>query len=397
MALVEKAFGDIITFTRASGGGRINALGQYEWVAANVPRLTHDPVTLQPLGLLIEEQRTNLLTRSSNVADVDWSKTACTTSPAGSSPGGLPAEKITPVAGAGNHYYAQVAGFAGAVDNGVFSLSLRIKADGYNHFHIQGKTKSGLYPAANVDLEAGTITLLNASGSATASIEALSGGWYLCSLSWSVLTGAQPPALFLTPKPTAMNSVSFTADGVSGALVSGHQLEPASVKSSHIPTEASQVTRAADVVSVNTLSPWFNPLKGALVVDAIKASMSGSIANVLSLDAGTSGNDRIQIRFTSANAGNGIVLTGGITQAAMGTPADSWSVGARTRAAISYEENNFAFAVGGGVPITDNSGTVPTVSRLVIGTGPGYLSAFNGIIRSITYYPHVINVQQASA
>ena len=393
MALVEKAFGDIITFTRASGGGRINALGQYEWVSDGVARLTYDPVTLQPLGLLIEEQRTNLLTRSSNVADVAWNKVACTASPAGISPEGLPAEKITPAAGAGNHYYGQAAGFAGAVDNGVFSLSLRIKADGYNHFHIQGKTKSDLYPAANVDLAAGTITLINASGSATASIEPLSGGWYLCSLSWSVLTGAHPLSLFLTPKPTAMNSVSFTADGVSGALVSGHQLEPASVKSSHIPTAASQVTRAADVCSVNTLAPWYNPLEGTLVVKGELASAAVVNRYLASISTPGTLNNRADIFLNAPGAAQFRVVSSGAIQLA--AQVDNPSARA------------FALTWGGGKPGQGAAGGIPsssaliasspTVTQLRIGCGPLANEFANGIIQSITYYPRVIDVQQASA
>lgn len=41
-----KNFADIFTFSRASGGGRINALGAFEWVAANQPRIDHNPVNL---------------------------------------------------------------------------------------------------------------------------------------------------------------------------------------------------------------------------------------------------------------------------------------------------------------------------------------------------------------
>src|SRR5690606_17318792 len=52
---------DILTFTRASGGGRFNAQGQYEWLPADTPRIDYDPLTGECKGLLIEEQRTNLL------------------------------------------------------------------------------------------------------------------------------------------------------------------------------------------------------------------------------------------------------------------------------------------------------------------------------------------------
>ena len=76
MTLVTKPFGDIITFTRASGGGRFNSSGVYEWLGNDVPRLDYDPVTLQPLGILIEEQRTNLLLNSATLATQSRTVTA---------------------------------------------------------------------------------------------------------------------------------------------------------------------------------------------------------------------------------------------------------------------------------------------------------------------------------
>lgn len=42
----SKSFSDLITFTRSTGGGRFNQFGLYEWVAADVPRIDHDPATL---------------------------------------------------------------------------------------------------------------------------------------------------------------------------------------------------------------------------------------------------------------------------------------------------------------------------------------------------------------
>ncbi len=53
-----------ITFSRASSATRTNSAGVLELVSTDGPRFDYDPVTLQPKGLLIEEQRTNLLLQS---------------------------------------------------------------------------------------------------------------------------------------------------------------------------------------------------------------------------------------------------------------------------------------------------------------------------------------------
>jgi hypothetical protein len=68
-SLVDAVSGQqLITFTRASDGAVVNSAGQIEIVAANVPRFDHNPVTLESLGLLVEEQRTNLLLNSATLS-----------------------------------------------------------------------------------------------------------------------------------------------------------------------------------------------------------------------------------------------------------------------------------------------------------------------------------------
>lgn len=49
------------TFTRTSSATYINSIGNYTTAAANIPRLDHDPVTLERKGLLLEEPRTNIV------------------------------------------------------------------------------------------------------------------------------------------------------------------------------------------------------------------------------------------------------------------------------------------------------------------------------------------------
>lgn len=53
------SFEDIFVLERASGGGRWNSEGAYEWLANDTPRFDHDPVTGDPVGLLVERESTN--------------------------------------------------------------------------------------------------------------------------------------------------------------------------------------------------------------------------------------------------------------------------------------------------------------------------------------------------
>ena len=57
-----------ITFTRASAATYIDATGTMQTAAINAPRWDYDPVSLQLRGLLLEDQRTNLLLNSAALA-----------------------------------------------------------------------------------------------------------------------------------------------------------------------------------------------------------------------------------------------------------------------------------------------------------------------------------------
>ncbi len=53
-----------MTLTRSSSASHINAAGALASAGVDVPRIDHDPNSLAPLGLLLEQSRTNLLVQS---------------------------------------------------------------------------------------------------------------------------------------------------------------------------------------------------------------------------------------------------------------------------------------------------------------------------------------------
>jgi hypothetical protein len=65
-----------ISITRSSTATRVNEKGVIETVPANQPRFDHDPTTLESLGLLIEEQRTNLFLNSETLSTQSVTVTA---------------------------------------------------------------------------------------------------------------------------------------------------------------------------------------------------------------------------------------------------------------------------------------------------------------------------------
>jgi hypothetical protein len=168
-----------------------STVGEYVRTTSSIsgaPRFDHDPATGESLGLLIEEQRTNLLLRSEELENTYWNLRTNTNAPtanAVTSPTGeLNADKITETAATGVHYIARnsvsisVAGssstlsvYAKAAERSFIGLQI---TDGTNYIYCTFDLSTGT---------AGTPVNTGTGSGATASIVNAGNGWYRCILS----------------------------------------------------------------------------------------------------------------------------------------------------------------------------------------------------------------------
>jgi hypothetical protein len=383
-------FENIITYTRAGEGGRFNALGQYEMVPANTPRLTHDPVTLQPLGILIEEQRTNLLLNSvlaGAVVGVVGAGGALPTNWAIETAAGLTTE-IT----------------ATGVENGLAFIEVRLSGNQSGFYQIRnanvtitGTTGQSYAGAVNARLIAGSlpnglrVNVVEATG-------AFAGTFTTAALTpaYQRIIAVRAVQLASAPMQMRLQHPAFTGAVDCTFRITAPQLESGASPSSYIPTGASQVTRAADVCSVNTLSPWYNAVEGTIVVEGVPSDGSGTARALVSIGTGAAA-ERIQIRHTAGtNRANALVVAGGVAFADLLSDPSAWPLGSRGKAALSYKTDNFAFSCNGQPPKTDASGAVPAASQMDIGRGLNS-AVFNGTISRLTYYPRALSVAELQA
>lgn len=238
----NKSFNDLITFSRASGGGRYNAQGKYEWLSNDVPRFDYDPVTNQPRGLLIEEQRTNLLAYSEQFDNAAWSKTRTSITPnAVTAPDGtMTADKLVEDTATGSRSFGQS---QASVTAAAYTLSVYAKKGERNfiQLNLPDPGAGGAGKVGSFNLNTGALGAVQDSG-LTRAITDVGGGWYRCSITYT-FTGAGSSAMTCFLTATDVRVESYTGDGQSGIYIWGAQLEAGSFPTSYIPTKATFTAR----------------------------------------------------------------------------------------------------------------------------------------------------------
>jgi len=376
-------------FTRGSSGRFVGSDGLIQSAGNNVARFDHDPVTLACKGLLIEEQRTNLLPRSEEFNDpTSWSPIRLVSQPTANthvSPNGtMTAEKLTPSLLTGDHRIDR-SSVPALIAGNAYTVSCFVKSDGYTGFGIN----VGSSPApigATFDLATGTVASTQAGW--TASIQAYPNGWYRCSTTFTFSAGTR---LYLYVGSTGTN-FSYVGDETSGILIWGAQVELGAFATSYIPTTTAGLIRSADVCSItgSDFSGFYNPLEGSLSTSAIfNAPVANAITQLLvDVNDGTVANRLRCYRLAttgipefSNTSGNSLNVQIAGSTALQPFVTQKYSAG--------FKLNDYAFYVNNAQIGTDNLGAmIVSPTTMTIGDASAGAARFytNGTISSIRYY-----------
>lgn len=286
------------TFTsRASSATYLDAAGVLQTAATNVARssaYSYDLAgVLRPVGLQLESAATNLQLYSEQFDNAAYTRFgASVAANATAAPNGATtADKLVESTGTGAHYSDFT--YNGTFATGdTYTYSVFVKPAGrtfvrINFYYAIGATGGGY---AIFDLTNKVVTF--ASGvTTTQGITPMANGWVRCWISGTVDTPAETRLLARTMISDGTAGSSYTGDGASGVYAWGAQLETGRAPSSYIQTVAASVTRAADVsssvavtrsadvstsaattrskdaVSIETLTPWYNPSAGTLALN----------------------------------------------------------------------------------------------------------------------------------
>jgi len=387
-----------ITFTRSSSATRTNAQGLVETVSANIPRFDHSynssTGSVNSLGLLIEESRTNLITYSdyssgNSVNNVTLTANA-TTAPDGTNT----AISMTGNAGTSVKYlYKQYT----TTTTGTYTTSVFAKYNGEQYILLRVNDNTGVNDGQQrFDILNGTVSGSVANGGtatgASSTITPYPNGWYRLTVTCtfnSALTSIQGASVYLTgyTSTSSTNSVYLWAP----------QLEAGAFATSYIPTVASTVTRTGDLAYIDLPSNnWYNYSQGSLIfqhstVPYATGTSPGYPAIGFAQTNGSSTNS-IQYFFNkSSNSSQYLVRDANVDQANI-NPNNT----ATAKVGFAYTTNSFVLARNGSQVGTDTSGTVPqSIGTLLLGTNTKDVTTnMNACISNVIYYPRALTSTQ---
>ena len=253
-----------ITFSRTSTATRVNEQGLVEVVSADIPRFDHEYENgvIKSLGLLVEEERSNLLTYSADFNN--WSKIRSYISGVNviSPDGTESANKIVEDNSLGTHYVRKLPTVSA---DAVCAISVYVKSAQRSQFAINTYGSNGWNDSltAIYDLPTGNITGTNAEN---CTINAVGNGWYRATY---IATKNSTSGTANVDFYTALNgNVSYQGDNSSGIYLWGAQLEEGAFPTSYIPTTSGgTATRNPDTVTMtgDNFSDWYNQEQGSFL------------------------------------------------------------------------------------------------------------------------------------
>jgi hypothetical protein len=398
-SLTDRISGNnLITFTRTSTGTYVGADGLIKTATTNEARFDHNPTTLESLGLLIEEQRINLVTNSENMST--WGQTNVTVSgevmngPAGN----ISYSKVTLNTFTNNRGFISI----GISNNPstLYTTSTYLKAGTCRYVILTTNAFNSNNYGAYFDLQTGT--MYNNRGAVAFNSVNVGNGWYRLSVVVDSLTGGSGRNVFIIPVPISnptqgpSNNIDPYYDANGEYLyVWGAQCEQGSFTTSYIPTSGSQVTRNADSASItgSNFSSWYSQNAGTFcsITTMNVTENQGLYIN----SARTIYELAPNVSFTGIE--NSTLTSRGWTMRSnYGSPSyeifDNYSKTGTHKMASYFSSSGVGFSVDGRsiVSASVSNPTSLNSSTIYIGNAPdgfGTYGYLNGTISRLTYYP----------
>jgi hypothetical protein len=192
--------------------------------------------------------------------------------------------------------------------------------------------------------------------------------------------------LTFTAAATTTHQLRFVNNVEVEAYICGFQLEEGSFPTSYIPTSGSEVTRWADVASIPVSAFGYNQDAGTIVVEFSKM-YPGAAYSRFHAGFGANSTNYIGMGYSSAQRAYVQPLVGEITISGASAP----SPGEFATVAVGFDASGATSAVDGQSKNQTATGSAPALSEsdtLYLGSSPFNAAAIaSGHIKSLKYYP----------
>ena len=354
----------LLALTRATVGFRNTDAGVVESEAIDALRLQHDPATGEPLGLMLEPQKTNQVLKHLDLSVNVTVRVTRVQNDVVAPDGTTTADSLTETADTGSHVFGgtlnNTATLAGSQE---VVLSMWVKNTGTpgRVISVQGANALAAEAPANVNDHLGfifdpateTIRTFwdNVASEIVVGFEKYPNGWYRC---WAggITRAAGGTGGIQVGLREDMSTSSYAGD--TGAQISywGAQVEEVEDRtaypSSLIKTTGSASTRSADLATVDLSAiSAFRPDGFSVLVEADILAADGVLLSV-----GTGSTNEIALDMQSGD----LHLTGADSLDL--TAASGLSPGDRVVIALRVAEDDVAISVDGVTVVTDSSHTM---------------------------------------
>jgi len=340
--------------TRATDATRVDENGLIEEVLVNVPRIDYTGGGCP--HILIEPQRTNLITYSEDFSQSYWTKSGVTVS---------------------------------------LETTIKSPNGGYNAYKISSGTSGNLNRIAGVTGQTKSIFVRTVSGTGTIGVLSYNGG----SASTQNITEEWQRFDVLANSGdtdgTTFFAVDFRNSTLAEVLIWGAQLENGLNVTSYIPTSGSTVTRNQDIISRDGIGSLVNSEEGVVFVE-MAALINGGSYRSISLSDGTNTNV-LEIDFApTSNRLEVYFIINGVSYLS----PNSYTIVQTdyNKIAFSWEENNLKLYVNGIELVNDLTATLlpNKFNKLKFTTSNGSFP-FNGKVKQLQVYTTALTDSQLAA
>jgi len=340
--------------TRATDATRVDENGLIEEVLVNVPRIDYTGGGCP--HILIEPQRTNLITYSEDFSQSYWTKSGVTVS---------------------------------------LETTIKSPNGGYNAYKISSGTSGNLNRIAGVTGQTKSIFVRTVSGTGTIGVLSYNGG----SASTQNITEEWQRFDVLAntgdTDGTTFFAVDFRNSTLAEVLIWGAQLENGLNVTSYIPTSGSTVTRNQDIISRDGIGSLVNSEEGVVFLE-MAALINGGSYRSISLSDGTNTNV-LEIDFApTSNRLEVYFIINGVSYLS----PNSYTIVQTdyNKIAFSWEENNLKLYVNGIELVNDLTATLlpNKFNKLKFTTSNGSFP-FNGKVKQLQVYTTALTDSQLAA